>query len=341
MRALLECCIMTVLKCAVIGVGHLGRYHAQKYQTLANAKLVAVCDTNRATCEAISKELQVPAFFNHRDLFGKVDAVSIAATTNAHYEIAKDCLSQGIHVLLEKPIAETVEQADELIALARHSQAKLQVGHLERFNAAHMALNNYLEQPFFIESHRLSPFTTRSADVNVVLDLMIHDIDLIQTMVKSPVVKIEAKGTSLVSPLIDVAHVRLTFQNQCIANITANRVSAKPERKTKILQPNAYITVDYHLKQLTLLKKEPCQVVFPNTPEVIQHHMTYEDSDALLEEIKAFLACIENNTTPVITGEDGRDAMLVASEITALIHHHLETVVFPLDPKKIVTTTHG
>jgi predicted dehydrogenase len=236
---------MNKIRCAVIGVGYLGRFHAQKYQLLPNVDLVGVCDLNQQALETVSTELKIPAYRHYSDLFNQVDAVSIAATTCMHYEIARDFLAQGIHVLLEKPMTETVSQAKELIALAQTHQVKLQIGHLERFNAARLALDEYLETPLFIESNRLAPFNPRGADVNVILDVMIHDIDLIQHMVKSPILSILANGTPILTQDIDIANARITFANQCVANLTASRVSYKMERKTRIFQPNSYLSIDY------------------------------------------------------------------------------------------------
>lgn len=317
-----NCCLMSILKCAVIGVGYLGRFHAQKYQMLANAELVAVCDINAEACESVSRELKVPAYFDYKDLFGKVDAVSIVATTNKHYEIAKDCLAHGIHVLIEKPITETVEQANELIHLANQQHAKLQVGHLERFNSARLALDEYLEHPLFIESQRLAPFNPRGTDVNVILDLMIHDIDLIQTIVNCPIESIEAQGAPVLSKSIDIANARITFKNFCVANVTASRISFKTERKTRIFQPNSYISIDYQNKQFAVFQKGEGEM-FPGIPEITRHQSVFDKGDALLEEIKAFLACIEKDTTPLVTGEEGRDALATAAKITALIDINL------------------
>lgn len=313
---------MSILKCAVIGVGYLGRFHAQKYQSLENAELIAVCDVNVAACEAVAKELKVTACFDYKELFGKVDAVSIAATTNKHYELAKDFLKQGIHVLIEKPITETVEQANELIALAKQHQVKLQVGHLERFNSARLALDDYLEKPLFIESNRLAPFNPRGTDVNVILDLMIHDIDLIHTIVNSPIINIDAQGAPVLSQSIDIANARITFENHCVANVTASRVSFKSERKTRIFQPNSYISIDYQNKQFAVFQKGEGEM-FPGIPEITRHQSVFEKGDALLEEIKAFLHCIETNSTPLVTGEEGRDALSTAAKITSLIDSNL------------------
>lgn len=313
---------MSKLKCAVIGVGYLGRFHAQKYQLLENVELVGVCDINQTICKAVADELTIPAFFNYRDLFGKIDAVSIAATTNEHYEIAKACLEQGIHVLLEKPITETVAQAENLIALAEKHHAKLQVGHLERFNSARLALEKHLDKPLFIESNRLAPFNPRGTDVNVILDLMIHDIDIILTMVNSPIRKIEAQGTPVLSKSIDIANARMTFENNCVANVTASRVSFKTERKTRIFQANSYISIDYQNKQFAIFEKGEGEM-FPGIPEITRHESVFEKSDALLEEIKAFVSCVQHDTTPLVTGREGCHALSTAAIITDLIHDHL------------------
>ncbi|MCW8450855.1 Gfo/Idh/MocA family protein [Legionella quinlivanii] len=319
---------MRVLKCAVVGVGYLGRFHAQKYKLLPNAELVAVCDANPATCEAVASELEVSACHNYRELFGKVEAVSIAATTNQHYEIAKEFLKQGIHVLIEKPITETVEQADELIQLAAYHRAKIQVGHLERFNSARMALDEYLDNPLFIESQRLAPFNLRGTDVNVILDVMIHDIDIIQSIVSSPIIHIDAQGAPVLSRsadianAIDIANARITFANQCVANVTASRISFKTERKTRIFQQDSYLSIDYHNKQFAVFKKGDGEM-FPGIPNIVRHESVFEKSDALLEEIKAFVSCVLNDTKPLVCGQQGRDVLSTAATITSLIQNNL------------------
>lgn len=313
---------MNKIRCAVIGVGYLGRFHAQKYQLLPNAELVAVCDLHQPASEAVGRELNVPAYTDYRELFGKVDAVSIAATTKMHFEIAKDFLTQGIHVLLEKPITETVAQAEELVKLAKQHHAKLQVGHLERFNSARLALDKYLDKPLFIEAERLAPFTPRGADVNVILDLMIHDIDLIQNMVKSPIVSILAQGAPVLTKAIDIANVRITFANHCVANLTTSRISFKSERKIRIFQKDIYLSIDLQHKQLSVFKKGNGEL-FPGIPDIVHEQTELEKGDALLEEIKAFINCIEQDSTPLVTGEDGLSALSTAEQITALIHENL------------------
>lgn len=313
---------MNSIRFAVIGVGYLGRFHAEKINDLEHAELVAVCDVDESARATAAETFNVPTYKDYRDLFGQVDAVSIAATTSAHYEIARDCLTQGIHVLIEKPITETVKEANELVMLARKHEVKLQVGHLERFNAARLALDDHLEQPLFIESNRLAPFNPRGTDVNVVLDLMIHDIDIIQTLVKSPIKSLDAQGAPVLSSSVDIANARITFESGCIANVTASRVSFKTERKTRIFQKNSYISIDYHNKKFAVFTKGDGEM-FPGIPEITRHESVFEKGDALKEEIKAFIECIREDKTPLVTGEEGLEALSTAEKISALIHHNL------------------
>lgn len=313
---------MSKLKCAVIGVGYLGRFHAQKYLLLKETLLVAVCDSDPDAVERVAQELDVKPILNYRDLFGQVDAVSIAVSTAAHYAIAKDCLLNGIHVLIEKPITETVAQADELIAIAKANNLKLQVGHMERFNAARTALSDHLDNPLFIDSQRLAPFTPRGADVNVVLDLMIHDIDLIQTMVNSPIAKIDAHGTPVLTSNIDIANARITFENRCVANVVASRISFKTERKTRVFQRQTYISLDYHLKQISVFQQGQ-EEQFPGVASIAHQEITIEKNDALLDEIQAFVTCILQDTQPIVTGQHGRDALATAVRISKLIEQNL------------------
>lgn len=316
---------MKKLKCAVIGVGYLGKFHAEKYASLEHAELVGVCDTNPQASDLIASELGVDAYYDHRALLDKVDCVSIAVTTKHHFSVAKDFLSQGKHVLLEKPITETVEQARELIAIANETGAKLQVGHLERFNSARIALDDYLYAPKFIESHRLAPFNPRGTDVNVILDLMIHDIDLIQSIVQSPIKNIDAQGAPILSPFIDIANARISFQNGCIANVTASRISFKTERKTRIFQPNSYISIDYQNKKFAVFEKGQGEM-FPGVPEITRHESVFEKSDALLAEIKSFVNCIQYDLPVLVSGEDGCHALETAINITKLIRNNLSTI---------------
>ncbi len=314
---------MNKIICAVIGVGYLGRFHAQKYKMLKLSHLVSVCDINETTAKQVADELEVDYCLDYHELFGKVDAVSIAATTNQHFEIAKDCLKAGLHVLIEKPITETVEQALELITLAKKHNVKLQVGHLERFNSARLALDDFLDHPQFIESQRIAPFNPRGTDVNVVLDLMIHDIDIIHSIVNSPIKSIDAQGAPILSKYIDIANARLTFENGCVANVTASRISFKSQRKTRIFQPSSYISIDYQNKKFAVFEKGDGEM-FPGVPSINRHESAFENSDALLNEIDSFLHSIHENTTPLVTGEDGLTALEIAARITRTIKANLK-----------------
>ena len=309
---------MSKLKTAVIGVGYLGKFHAEKYATLDKSDLIAVVDASADTAKEIADKYGCQALTDYHELLGKVDAVSIAAPTTMHHQIARDFLENDTHVLIEKPITVTVDQADDLIELAITNDLMIQVGHLERFNAALMDLSGVLETPTFIESHRLAPFNPRATDVNVVLDLMIHDIDIILDIVKSDIKEMRASGTPVLTNSTDIANVRLEFENGCVANVTASRVSAKTERKMRIFQHNAYISVDFHNRELDIYKKGTKEM-HPGIPEIVSEKSTYDNSDALKLEITAFLNSIQHGTPILVSGEDGRRALDAAIQISALL----------------------
>jgi predicted dehydrogenase len=306
------------MKTAVIGVGYLGRFHAQKYAALPQAELVAVADNNLEHAERVAAECKTRAVSDYRELFGQVDAVSIVVPTQMHHQVAKECLQQGIHVLLEKPMTVTVAEADELIAIAKAKGLVLQIGHLERFNAAVMALQPILTKPQFIESHRLAAFNPRGADVNVVLDLMIHDIDIIQNLVQSPIKQIDANGVSVLTKEQDIVNARITFESGCVANVTASRVSMKPQRKMRIFQPDAYISIDFQDKVLSVHRKGQKEI-FPGIPEITSEESIFDNSDAILAEATAFIEAINSKTAPPVTGEDGRQALATAIRISEIL----------------------
>jgi predicted dehydrogenase len=309
---------MSKLKTAVIGVGYLGKFHAEKYAALEQSDLIAVVDADAGTAKAIADKFGCQALTDYHELLGKVDAVSIAAPTTLHHQIARDFLENDTHVLIEKPITVTVDQADDLIELAITNDLMIQVGHLERFNAALMDLSGVLRKPTFIESHRLAPFNPRATDVNVVLDLMIHDIDIILDIVKSDIKEIRASGTPVLTNSTDIANVRLEFENGCVANVTASRVSAKTERKMRIFQDDAYIAVDFHNRTLDIYRKGKKEM-HPGIPEIVSEKSTYENSDALKLEIIAFLDSINHGTSVLVSGEDGRRALDAAIRISAML----------------------
>jgi predicted dehydrogenase len=309
---------MQKVRTAVIGVGYLGRFHAQKYATLPDSQLVAVVDANAEAAGRVAAELGARAVSDYREILGEVDAVSIATPTPLHYAIARECLERGVHVLVEKPITQTLEEARSLVALAATSGRVLQVGHLERFNAAILALAGTLGKPRFIESHRLAPFKERGTDVNVVLDLMIHDIDLIQSLVGAPIESIDAVGASVFSAGLDIANARIRYANGCVANTTASRVSMKMERKLRLFQDDAYVSIDLQQKVLTVVRKPPEGGTAPKGQVVIEER-TYEQGDALRMEIEAFLRSIREGRPAAVTGEDGLRALETAIRITELV----------------------
>lgn len=306
------------LRTAVIGVGYLGRFHAQKYAQLAGSKLVGVVDANADACAKVAAELGTQAFGDYRDLFGKTDAVSLAVPTPLHHAIGCELLKNGIDVLIEKPIATTVSEARELVDLAQKHGRILQVGHLERFNPAVLAAAERLRTPRFVESHRLAPFKQRGTDVSVVLDLMIHDIDLIQELVGTPIESIDAVGATVFSGEIDIVNARLRFKGGCVANTTASRISLKQERKIRIFQDDAYLSVDMQQKILTVIRKKD-QAPVESPAQVSIEEESFDQGDALLAEIESFLKAVRERGTPVVTGEDGLRALETAMKITALV----------------------
>jgi len=313
---------MQKIRAAVIGAGYLGRFHAQKYAQAAGCELVAVADSQPEAREQLAAELKTRAVSDYRTLLGGVEAVSVATPTPAHFAIARDFLEAGAHVLVEKPITDTPAQARELIALAARVKRVLQVGHLERFNAAILAAEPHLRSPRFIECHRLAPYRERGTDVNVVLDLMIHDIDIVQTIVGAPITSIDAVGTPVFSEGIDIANARIRFANGCVANATASRVSLKTERKMRIFEDDAYLSLDLQQKILTLIRKRvPADA--PGALPVTIEEQSLEPGDALKAQIDSFLECIRSGRAPVVPGEAGLVALETALRITEQVHRSL------------------
>jgi len=309
---------MNKLKCAVIGEGYLGKFHAEKYSKLPNAELVAVCDSDPQRAKEIAAAHNIKAYTNYEQLINeaKPDAVSIVVPTSLHHEVTKIFLQNNIHVLLEKPITTTIDEADELIDLAQKNKLVLQIGHLERFNPVLLTINQLLNRPMFIESVRLAPFKPRGTDVSVILDLMIHDIDIVQHLVQSPIKNILASGAPVLSEHIDIANARIEFNNGCIANFTASRISTKAKRKLRVFQYDTYFSGDLDSKTLTISRKGASNIV-PNTSELTKEELALEKNDAIMEEIQAFVAAIINKTPPLVSGEDGRRALATALQITA------------------------
>jgi len=313
---------MKKIRAAVIGVGYLGRFHAQKYAQAADCELVAVCDSRQQARDKVAAEVGSRAVADYRELLGAVDAVSVVTPTPAHFSIASDFLEAGAHVLVEKPITETVEEARRLIEIAARHAKVLQVGHLERFNAAILAAEPHLRTPRFVECHRLAPYRERGTDVNVVLDLMIHDIDIVQTIVAAPITSIDAIGTPVFSDELDICNARIHFANGCVANATASRVSMKTERKLRVFEDDAYLSLDLQQKILTVIRKRAADEPPGPLPVTIEEQ-NLDQGDALKAEIESFLGCIRTKQAPVVPGEAGLRALETAMRITEQVMQSL------------------
>src|SRR5581483_3916921 len=309
------------LKTAVIGTGHLGREHARIYATLEGAELVAVCDTNDAAGQAIAAKYNTKFVRDYRDLFGSVEAVSVATPTVSHHEITCACLNAGISVLVEKPISHTLAEADEMIALADSRGLALQVGHIERFNPAFRELQQRVTRPRFFEAHRMGIFTRRSLDIDVVMDLMVHELDIIATLVNREVVKVEAVGIPILTPKIDLANARLEFEDGCVANITASRVAGERLRKLRVFQPNEYYSLDYAEQSVAMCKLVPPSGGSPR-PDIVTQQLEIAKREPLLAEIGAFVNAVRNRTAPVVTGNEGRRALALAVTVLDKIKAH-------------------
>ncbi|MEJ2699529.1 MAG: Gfo/Idh/MocA family oxidoreductase [Desulfuromonadales bacterium] len=284
----------------------MGRFHAQKFAALQDVDLVGVADSNPERAEEVGREVGARPFADFRPMLDLVDLVSIVVPTQHHFSVARECLARGRHILLEKPITQTVQEAEELIILAREKNLVFQVGHLERFNPAVLALRDVLKNPHFIESHRLAPFKPRGTDVNVVLDLMIHDIDIILSMVPSRIKQVNSVGVPVFSEEVDIANARLQFENGCVANVTASRASREAMRKIRIFQPDAYISIDYQVRKISIFRKGGKGFPIPGLPNVTMEEMAFEQSDALLAEISSFVESVKTGAAPVVSGDDGK-----------------------------------
>lgn len=298
---------MEKLKVAVVGVGRLGSIHTRVYKELNRVELIGICDINSQKLNTLTSQYNLTGYTDYKELFNKTDAVSIAVPTNQHYQIAKDFIQNGKHVLIEKPITNNLNDADELIKLAKKNNVILQVGHIERFNSAFSAIEKIVKNPRFIECHRLSPFPHRSLDIGVVLDVMIHDINIILGLVKAKIKQVEAVGVPVLTPFEDIANVRLTFQNNCVCNLTASRISDEAMRKIRIFLQDSYISLDYGNQQAILYKKQGDQITKESLP--------IEREEPLKAEIESFINCIENNMVPLVSGEEAYQALLLSDKI--------------------------
>jgi predicted dehydrogenase len=299
---------------AVIGVGYLGKFHAEKYAASEKVKLVAVVDIDEKRGNEVGGSVGVPALTDYRALFGQVQCVSIAVPTRFHYRVARDFIEAGIDVLVEKPLTADIAEARALVEAAKARNVVLQVGHLERFNPAIRRLEGIIREPKFVECHRLAPFVERGTDVDVVLDLMIHDIDIIASLVRSPLQRVEAVGVPVLTDKPDIANARINFANGCIANVTSSRVSLKRERKIRFFQPDAYISIDYDQRRAQIYHKPAPGAGWL---DIRAENIEIKDGDALADEIDSFLDCVRERTLPVVGGVDGLRALEIASMISS------------------------
>ncbi|MBW1965344.1 MAG: Gfo/Idh/MocA family oxidoreductase [Deltaproteobacteria bacterium] len=311
-----------MIRTAVIGVGYLGRFHAQKYAQMEEVDLVGVVDISPERAQDVAREVGTRAYTDIHEIVGKIDAASVVVPTIHHHEVAKILLSRGIHCMLEKPISTTLEEADELISLAKEQSLILQVGHLERFNPAIKVLEAKVKRPLFIEAHRLSGFKDRATDVDVVLDLMIHDLEIILALVDSPLKEIRAVGVPVLTPKVDIANTRLIFENGCTANLTASRISLQDMRRIRVFQPGAYISADCaERKSLVVTRDLSAGPMAAIRPEF----KTHDGTDMLYDELESFVRAVQGLEKPKVTGESGRRALKLAMDINAHIMQGLNT----------------
>ena len=303
------------LKMGVAGVGHFGKFHAAKIAASPAADLVAVADSDGERARDVAALYGVSGFADPRDMAGLIDAVTIAVPTKAHFEVAQCFLDASVHVLLEKPITDNLDDARRLVALAEEKNLVLQIGHLPRFSGAAEFLRRHLDNPLFIESLRIAPFKPRGTDVSVVLDLMIHDLDFILSLVRVPIASIDAAGAPVFSDSEDIANARVKFENGCIANLTASRISLKTERQMRIFQSDAYIAVDFDKRKTRIVGKKNAGPI-AGISDVQMEEESYEEVDELEREIEAFIAAVQGGTPPVVSGQDGLRALEAALSVT-------------------------
>lgn len=303
------------LRVGVIGVGHLGEYHIQKYKGIPTVDLVGVVDTNSARASEIERRYQVKTYGRHHDILDEVEAVSLAVPTETHFDVARDVLSSGVHLLVEKPITYRLEDADYLLGLAHERNLVLQVGLVERFNPAVVKMESLLTNPVFIESHRMNVFTVRGIDVDVVLDLMIHDLDIFLHVVPSEVKEVHAVGMSVITDRTDIANARIIFENGTVANLTASRVSNVTLRKIRVFQPDAYLSVNCAKREISVIRLDGETKDSHGYPKFTANKMKFPNTDPLADEVSSFVNAVTNGSEPVVTGRDGRRALEIALEI--------------------------
>jgi predicted dehydrogenase len=331
---------MEKLKTGIIGAGHLGKLHAKMLNSISNCRLIGIFDINELKSKTLSEEFGTEIYLKQEDLLDHVDAVSIAATTSAHYDIAMECLKRGKHIFIEKPITATIPQAEEIVKLAADNKLKLQVGHIERFNPALISLEQYILDPMFIQTDRLAQFNPRGTDVAVVLDLMIHDIDIILSLIKSNVQQIDASGVAVVSDSIDIANARIQFENGAVANVTSSRISQKKMRKMRIFQRDNYISLDFITGISEVYRLVPIDQdtgggtlsfgeigIGEKKKRVIYEQPEIKEINALQYELQLFVDAVQYNAKPVVSGEDGLRALRVAQQILQKIEESRKLIL--------------
>lgn len=314
---------MDPIRVGVVGVGHLGCEHARIYASLPDVELVGVSDLDWSRASAVGKRVGVRPYSDHSELLESADAVSVAVPTVDHHALVREALLAGAHVLVEKPITKTIAEAEELVRLAQSRGLVLQVGHVERYNPAVQAMVGRVSRPLFIECHRLSPFGNRGTDVSVVLDVMIHDLDIVLGMVESPVVGIDAIGIPVLSPLEDIANARIEFEGGCIANLTASRVSAEKLRKIRIFQHDSYMSVDYVAQKVKLYRRVQDEA----GPRVVQEDVDVAADEPLRMELISFVESIREGKRPLVSGWDGKRALEVALRIVDVIRDRRQAMI--------------
>ena len=306
---------MTKLRTAVIGVGYMGKFHAEKFAASGDAQLVAVVDADGVRAAQIAGSLGCGHATDYRQLLHRLDAACVAVPTERHHAVVRDCLEAGVHVLVEKPLSRTLEEADSLLELARARGLVLQVGHLQRFNPAFQALAAQGGRPLFIDIERLAPFKARGTDVDVVLDLMIHDLDLVLALAKAPIEQVSARGFRVLTGAIDIANARIEFADGCIASVSASRVSQSPVRKLRVFRHDAYVSADLQEQRLRHVRK--------GGEGVVESEQTFERADELRAQAEAFLQAVRGRSVPLVTGEQGRQALALALQVGRLVEERL------------------
>ncbi len=309
------------MKVAVIGAGYLGRFHALKYAAMEDVDLVGVVDIDEDRARSVASEANTKAYTSFRDVIGKIDAASVVVPTSLHYEVSKELLLASVHLMVEKPVTTTVEEAGELVRICDEKGLIMQVGHLERYNPAIETLMDRVSQPVFIEAHRLSGFKARATDVDVVLDLMIHDIDIVLSLVRSEIKEIRASGVPVLTPRIDIANVRLIFENGCTANLTASRISLTDLRRIRVFQPGCYVSADCSEKNnlIVTADRKAADPTKSIRPEFIRH----QDTDILDRELRDFIKNVRNGKRPIVDGRAGMKALDLALKINHSIDEAL------------------